>query len=199
VLTRLAASSATPLLRVATARGHSRLRRRWSDGSTVRRLDAFEALQPLVALVPCSAAPPPARWETAPRPPHLPAPEIILERFRSQALELELPASRRLPHDSVSLVRSFYDFDFGAFAAPGERAILAAQGARDPLDRALGLLREGSVVAVTVPTPDAGPPPGARRGRGRRGGTGGRPRTRAQTRGFTRMGRCAHLIRATSA
>ena len=27
---------------------------------------------------------PTARWETAPRPPHLPAPEIILERFRSQ-------------------------------------------------------------------------------------------------------------------
>jgi hypothetical protein len=101
---------------------------------------------------------PTARWETAPRPPHLPAPEIILERFRSQALELELPASRRLPHDSVSLVRSFYDFDFGAFAGPGERAILAGQGARDPFDRALGLLREVSVVAVTVPTPDAGPP-----------------------------------------
>jgi hypothetical protein len=99
-----------------------------------------------------------ARWETSPRPPHLPAPEVILGSGDIECLALELPASRRLPHDTVQLIQPFYDFPFGSFAGPGERAIVADQRGRTPMDRAIDLLREGSVAAVTLPTPASGPP-----------------------------------------
>ena len=96
-----------------------------------------------------------SRWETAPRPPHLPAPELIL---RDADSTWELPASRRLPSDAVDLVSPFYDFQFGAFAEPGTRAVLADRGGQRPEDRVIDLLRLGSVCALTLPTPDAGPP-----------------------------------------
>ena len=48
-----------------------------------------------------------ARWETSPRAPHQPAPEIILEDTALRPLVLQLPACRRLPTDAVALVRPF--------------------------------------------------------------------------------------------
>src|SRR5207249_6907250 len=48
-----------------------------------------------------------ARWETAPRPPHLPAPDVILRNPAIQRLQLDLPVSRRLPHDAVGLLQPF--------------------------------------------------------------------------------------------
>ena len=44
------------------------------------------------------------RWETSPRAPHQPAPEIILTDPTVERLALELPACRRLPADAVDLV-----------------------------------------------------------------------------------------------
>lgn len=100
------------------------------------------------------------RWETSPRAPHQPAPELILADSELTAVSLELPACRRLPHDSVDLVRPFYDFEFASLAQPGERSILARRrsGEVQVADRALALLRDGSIAAVTLPTPSDGPP-----------------------------------------
>lgn len=103
---------------------------------------------------------PAQRWETSPRAPHHPAPEVILGDPRIPRLELELPACRRLPHDSVELVRPFYDFEFASWAEPGERyvRIPPAEGWHSRLDPALNLFASGSVVALTTPTPAEGPP-----------------------------------------
>jgi len=63
-----------------------------------------------------------ARWETSPRPPHMAAPQVILDDAHlktKKSDEWSLPGTRRLPHDAADLVRPFYDFDFGAFAQPG--------------------------------------------------------------------------------
>jgi AAA domain len=98
------------------------------------------------------------RWETSPRPPHIAAPRVILAEPRYRPEQWQLPATRRLPHDAAALVRQFYDFDFGAFAQPGERAILAARGGNDATDRVIDSLARASVAALTIPTPDEGPP-----------------------------------------
>ena len=100
------------------------------------------------------------RWETAPRPPHRAAPQVLLEdpTLRRKLQEWRLPGTRRLPHDAAAMVRAFYDFDFDAFSAPGARSVIADKGGKSAADRAIDLLREGSAVGVTVPTPDAGPP-----------------------------------------
>lgn len=99
-----------------------------------------------------------ARWETAPRAPHMAAPRVIMADARLRSADWSLPATRRLPSDAADLIRPFYDFPFAAFAAPGERQVLVDAGGRTPADRALELLRGGSVAALTVPTQDAGPP-----------------------------------------
>lgn len=98
------------------------------------------------------------RWETAPSAPHIPTPELLLARDDFAAPE-ELPATRRLPYDTAHLVNEFYDFRFGAFAEPGERSVrLSTRGGRGGIDRALDLLGDNTVVGLTVPTPDDGPP-----------------------------------------
>lgn len=103
-----------------------------------------------------------SRWETAQFAPHLPAPEIVLEHGKKltdiEAKLLQLPASRRLPHDAVELIQSFYDFTFGAWALPGERAVVARKAGREPIDQAIDLLGDGSVAAVTCPTGNEPPP-----------------------------------------
>ncbi len=99
-----------------------------------------------------------SRWETAPRPPHRPAPELILDEHRPAALDLQLPATRRLPASTADLIRPFYDFPFGSWAAPGERVLVPGRQQRGPLGAVVERLRTGSVVGVTLPTPDGGPP-----------------------------------------
>ncbi|OFW60370.1 MAG: hypothetical protein A2133_07270 [Actinobacteria bacterium RBG_16_64_13] len=98
------------------------------------------------------------RWETSPRPPHRPTPEVILASPELEPLLLELPATRRLPHDSAQLIQTFYDFPFGSFSGPGERAVLTDRKGSAGIDRALNLLAETSAVGLTLPTPDGGPP-----------------------------------------
>src|SRR5277367_1429705 len=72
-----------------------------------------------------------ARWQTSRRPPHAPAPDVILRDRSLPARALSLPLTTRLPHDTAAMVRAFYDFDFDAWSAPGERRLVAgAAGAR---------------------------------------------------------------------
>ncbi|MGH8542890.1 MAG: hypothetical protein ACREX3_04475, partial [Gammaproteobacteria bacterium] len=100
------------------------------------------------------------RWETSPRAPHQPAPELILDDTGLVRRSLALPACWRLPFDSVDLVRPFYDFPFGAWARAGERYVgVPSPRHRDhPSDRALDLLSDGSVAALVLPTPPEGAP-----------------------------------------
>jgi hypothetical protein len=99
-----------------------------------------------------------SRWQTSPRGPHLAAPSVILQENTLPCEKWDLPATWRLPNDSVDLVRPFYDFEFGAYSALGERAVLAEQGGSNAEDRVIGLLATGSAAALTIPTVDAGPP-----------------------------------------
>ena len=101
-----------------------------------------------------------ARWATAPLPPHRPAPELILgAQDSTPVLELALPASRRLPFDSVDAVNMFYDFHFESWAAPEDRHFRAGpNGKGKELDKAIDVLQTGSMAGLTVPTPPEGPP-----------------------------------------
>jgi len=99
-----------------------------------------------------------SRWETSPRAPHHPAPEHILREPPRDLLSLDLPATRRLPADTVDFIKPFYNFPFKAFAQPGERIVEVQGKPRDGIDTALDCLANGSVVALTLPTPPEGPP-----------------------------------------
>jgi hypothetical protein len=105
-----------------------------------------------------------ARWQTSRRPPHAPAPSVILRDRALPARVLELPVTTRLPYDTAAIVRTFYDFHFDAWAGPLDRRldVLPASGATDAITRAadavVDRLRTGSIAVLTLPTPDAGPP-----------------------------------------
>ncbi len=93
-----------------------------------------------------------SRWETSPFAPHRPAPEVVLRQSGMPLLQAELPASRRLPHDTVELLQPFYDFSFGAWAQPEDRRVAMGRRGRGKVDTALDLLGAGSMVALTLPT-----------------------------------------------
>lgn len=95
-----------------------------------------------------------SRWETSPFPPHRPTPEVVLAQAGGHVLCAELPASRRLPHDTVDLIQPFYDFAFGAWARPVDRGIAFGKRGRGAVDAALDRLTTGSVMVATLPTPD---------------------------------------------
>jgi hypothetical protein len=101
-----------------------------------------------------------ARWQTSRRPPHAPAPAVILRDRSLPAKVLSLPVTTRLPYDSAAMVQAFYDFDFASWAAPGERRLLAAgaAGADRGADGVIDRLASGSVAVLALPTPEAGPP-----------------------------------------
>lgn len=100
-----------------------------------------------------------ARWATSDAPPYVAAPELLLNADGVETVELELPASYRLPHDSVIAVGEFYDFKFDAWAEPGKRTVNWME-ARDPsaLDSVLNALVGRSIIAATIATPPEGPP-----------------------------------------
>lgn len=98
------------------------------------------------------------RWETSPRAPHHPVPDLVQEQKPHDLLNLQLPATRRLPHDTVDYIRPFYNFPFESWAEPGERAVIVSGRSKDGIDTALDCLATGSVVALALPTPEEGPP-----------------------------------------
>lgn len=101
-----------------------------------------------------------SRWQTSRRPPHVPAPEVILRDRTLPTRRLELPVSTRLPHDTCALVQAFYDFRFESWSAPGERRLVlpTANGDDSAADRVLERLGSGSTALLALPTPAGGPP-----------------------------------------
>ncbi len=98
------------------------------------------------------------RWETSPRAPHIAAPELLLLDPTIKKLALDLPSCRRLPADSVELVRPFYDFHFDAWALPDDRFIRVKKSKLSvPVDQVINLLDSGSSAIATLPTPESGP------------------------------------------
>jgi hypothetical protein len=96
------------------------------------------------------------RWETSPRAPHVAAPDVVLGESAFEPVRFvgSLPACRRLPNESVEFVKPFYDFDFAAYQQAGTRGIdLAGSG-----HRWADALQAGRPLALTIPTPDHGPP-----------------------------------------
>ncbi len=101
------------------------------------------------------------RWEVSPVAPHTPAPDVVLqnEDLRAVTTILELDTCRRLPEDSVELVRNFYDFFFDSFAKAGERFLRPTKKtSNDRVDQALLRLTDNSTVIYTHPTGADGVP-----------------------------------------
>jgi len=80
-------------------------------------------------------------------------PEVVLAdpTLESGRFIGSLPACRRLPNESVDFVRPFYDFPFEAYIPAGERGLELG-------NRWGEVLTKGQPLAVTIPTPDHGPP-----------------------------------------
>ena len=100
------------------------------------------------------------RWQTAPRPPHKPAPEVVIgdPDLLKTAFVGALPACRRLPFESVEFVKPFYSFDFHAYAKPGERKIVFNDlQANHPMAKLFANLETNQPAIATLPTPEDGP------------------------------------------
>lgn len=93
------------------------------------------------------------RWETSPRAPHEPAPDVVLRdsRLERDRFVGSLPACRRLPSESVAFIKPFYDFDFEAYNPAGQVGL-------EVCSRWGEILGSGHPLALTLPTPDYGPP-----------------------------------------
>jgi hypothetical protein len=131
----------------------------WADFMPLGLVSARFVLIGDPGQIPPTVTIPVERWETSPRAPHQAAPELLAVDPLVKALNGELPACRRLPADAVDLVRPFYDFEFDAWAEPGERYLFTrSNGPGDELDGAIEALQDASAVVVTIETPEYGPP-----------------------------------------
>lgn len=128
----------------------------WSDFMLLRQVAGRFVLIGDPGQIPPVVSTDVSRWVTAPRPPYAAAPQVLLEDGRVESLHRSLPATRRLPRDTVNLIRSFYGFSFEALA--GERLVKAGGRSKDAADKTIDLLADGSAAAYTLPTPDGGPP-----------------------------------------
>jgi hypothetical protein len=103
-----------------------------------------------------------ARFEAARSKVHWPAPRELLRRFPAIPV-VRLPASRRLPPDTVDFVQpAFYpDLPFVSAALRSERRLaFAAAGLGTPVDRTLDLLTSGAtIVGLLLPPREPGAPP----------------------------------------
>jgi len=99
------------------------------------------------------------RWQTAPRPPHKPAPEVVINDpdLLKNAFIGALPACRRLPYESVEFVKPFYSFDFDAYAKPGERGIVFKGPASEEFLELFESLNSGQPAVASLQTPEDGP------------------------------------------
>ncbi len=98
-----------------------------------------------------------ARFEAARHHVHWPAPQELLRRHSGVPV-IELPATRRLPQDSVDFVQpAFYpELPFVSAVDPATRSVsFAAAGLGTPIDRALDLIVDGAtIVCLVLPASD---------------------------------------------
>jgi hypothetical protein len=131
----------------------------WADFMLLGQVAARFVLIGDPGQIPPTVTVPVERWETSPRAPHQAAPEILESDPAIGSIRGELPACRRLPADAVELVRPFYDFEFDAWAEPGERYVYArSKGDGHELDAVIDGLKHVSAIAVSIGTPEGGPP-----------------------------------------
>lgn len=128
----------------------------WADFLTLRDVAARYVLIGDPGQIPPVVTIDVDRWEVSSVAPHRPAPDVILDNPELSAVttRLYLDTCWRLPHDSVGLVRTFYDFDFDAQAVPGERFLrprLDLDTSRST-DRAVATLARSSTVILTHPS-----------------------------------------------
>lgn len=91
-----------------------------------------------------------ARWATTVIGPHRAAPEAIMDADVTGLVKLQLPASRRLPMDSVGLVQNFYNFPFESYADPNDRALTFQKRIKDHRFSKIWEATEGSsIVGIT--------------------------------------------------
>lgn len=125
----------------------------WSDFMPLSRIAGRFVLVGDPGQIPPTVTIDTSRWETSPFAPHRSTPEVV-QTSDANPLVTELPASRRLPHDTVELIQPFYDFAFGSWARPADRAVVMKRRARTEIDTALDQLASGSMMALTLPTAD---------------------------------------------
>ena len=89
------------------------------------------------------------RWRDDPQGPHQPCPRALLARH-PQVRRMQLPVSRRLPHDTVTIVQpAFYPrLPFSAHDAPEERGLFAFASGAQAFDRALDLASRGATMLL---------------------------------------------------
>lgn len=96
------------------------------------------------------------RWATHEMGPHLAVPELLKQKVGQT---FELPATRRLPHDTTKLIKNFYDFDFDSIAKPGDRRIIPKKkNGSSAISAAFDHFHDSTFVGLTVKTPKNGPP-----------------------------------------
>ena len=95
----------------------------WADFLTLRDLSSRFILIGDPGQIPPTVTINVDRWEVSPDAPHTPTPDVILENpdLAPDVTVLNLEICRRLPIDTVSLIQTFYDFNFEPLAKPGER------------------------------------------------------------------------------
>lgn len=105
--------------------------------------------------IPPVVSTPGTRWETSRHPPHLPAPEVLIERLK---IDLHrLPSTWRLPSDTARIVRAFYDFEFDSIANPNDRVLTLQRSTSSSLvHRSLDRLCRTSISTILLPTPREG-------------------------------------------
>jgi hypothetical protein len=134
----------------------------WADFLTLRDVSKRYVMIGDPGQIPPTVTVDVERWEVSPVAPHAPAPEIVLGNPELSAITtvLELDTCRRLPADSVALVRNFYDFEFEADASPGERYLKPKKSldVSNSVDLAIGKLEGHSSVILTHPTDEGGAP-----------------------------------------
>ena len=105
-----------------------------------------------------------SRWGTSRRAPHKAAPSVVFAdpQFKAVRVVGNLPACRRLPAESVPYIKPFYDFDFDAFAQPGDRIFRWAGETISQNGQGYELLFEKlekcEPLLLTISTAEDGPP-----------------------------------------
>lgn len=133
----------------------------WADFLTLRDLSSRFILIGDPGQIPPTVTINVDRWEVSPDAPHTPTPDVILENpdLAPDVTVLNLEICRRLPIDTVSLIQTFYDFNFEPLAKSGERYVRATKKSDGTaVDQAIDRIETSSTVILAHPTGNDGAP-----------------------------------------